>query len=191
MSELAFLEGGGEMGARMRAHDWSTSPLGDPANWPQSLRSVVGLMINSRYPMFVAWGPELAFLYNDGYAPIFGAKHPRMLGVPFREAWPEIWDELVPLIDSALAGEATYHERLHLVMERNGFPEDTWYDFSYSPVRDESGAVAGLFCACTEVTRHVLAERSMADRDARLTADDDAGRRREFDAMAAWTILRE
>ena len=81
------------MGTQMRAHDWSTSPLGDPATWPQSLRTTVSLMLNSRYPMFVAWGPQLAFLYNDGYRPIFGAKHPHTLGLPFAEVWSEIWDE--------------------------------------------------------------------------------------------------
>ncbi len=80
-----FFVGGGEMGALMRAHDWSGSPLGAPETWPQSLRSVVGLILGSRYPMFVAWGPKLAFLYNDGYAPIFGRKHPHALGLPFQE----------------------------------------------------------------------------------------------------------
>ena len=106
----------------MRSHDWSTSPLGPSSDWPQSLRSVVGLMINSRYPMFCAWGPDLAFLYNDGYAPIFGAKHPHALGRPFRDVWPEIWDDISPMVESALSGVSTYDENLHLVMERNGFP---------------------------------------------------------------------
>jgi signal transduction histidine kinase/ActR/RegA family two-component response regulator len=163
-----FLAGGGEMGALMRAHDWSTSPLGPPDTWPPSLRAVVALMINSRYPMFVAWGPELAFLYNDGYRPIFGAKHPHTLGLPFREVWSEIWDDIWPLIERALAGEATFNEDLHLVMERNGYPEDTWYSFSYSPVRDESGQIAGMFCACTETTQKVLAERRVAAERDRL-----------------------
>lgn len=170
MSDLAFLQGGGEMGERMRGRDWSASALGDPSAWPQSLRSVVGLMISSRYPMFVAWGAELSFLYNDAYAPIFGAKHPAMLGVPFRDAWSEIWDDISPLVDSALAGISTFHENLHLVMTRNGYPEDTWYDFSYSPVRDESGAIAGMFCACMEKTQAVIAENVLRDREAHLRA---------------------
>jgi PAS domain S-box-containing protein len=164
----SFLSGGGEMGALMRAHNWSSSPLGPPDGWPQSLRAVVALMINSRYPMFVAWGPELAFLYNDGYAPIFGAKHPHMLGRPFREAWHEIWDDIGPLVERALAGEATFNEDLHLVMERNGYPEDTWYSFSYSPVRDESGAVAGMFCACAETTQRVRTEKALRESEARF-----------------------
>jgi PAS domain S-box-containing protein len=158
-SDRDFLIGGGEMGALMRAHDWSNSPLGSPEGWPQSLRAVVALMINSRYPMFVAWGQELAFLYNDGYIPIFGRKHPHTLGLPFQQVWSEIWEDIKPLVDRALAGEPTFNENLHLVMERNGFPEDTWYSFSYSPVRDESGAISGMFCACTETTAQVLAAR--------------------------------
>jgi GAF domain-containing protein len=143
----AFLAGGGGMGALMRAHDWRTSPLGPPETWPGSLRAVVQLMLGNRQLMFVAWGPELAFLYNDGYAPTFGAKHPSGLGRPFREVWSEIWDDIEPLVSKALAGEATYSENLHLVMERNGYPEDAWFTFSYSPLRDESGEVAGIFCA--------------------------------------------
>ena len=153
----------------MRTHDWSTSPLGEPSAWPQSLRTTVSLMLNSRYPMFVAWGPRLAFLYNDGYRPIFGAKHPHTLGLPFAEVWSEIWDDLLPLVERALAGESTFNENLHLVMERNGYPEDTWYTFSYSPVRDESGGVGGMFCACQETTSQVLADRR---RDFRLALED-------------------
>jgi PAS domain S-box-containing protein len=153
---------GGEMGALMRAHDWTTSPLGPLEDWPQSLKTVVSLMLTSKFPMFVAWGPKLAFLYNDGYRPIFGAKHPVALGLPFEEVWPEIWDDISPLVERALQGEATFHENLHLVMERNGYPEDTWYTFSYSPVRDETGQIAGMFCACTETTQKVLADNRLA-----------------------------
>ncbi|MEE1613741.1 PAS domain-containing sensor histidine kinase [Microvirga sp. CF3016] len=140
-------------------HDWSASPLGSPGTWPASLRTVVGLMLTSKFPMFVAWGPELAFLYNDGYAPILGSKHPHALGRPFHAVWSEIWNDIEPLVNRALAGEATFNENLHLVMERHGFPEDTWYTFSYSPVRDDGGAIAGMFCACTETTEKVQAER--------------------------------
>lgn len=156
------------MGALMRERDWSNSPAGSPDDWPQSLRSVISLMLNSRYPMFIAWGPELAFLYNDGYRPIFGAKHPHALGQPFAEVWSEIWSDIKPLVDRALAGEATFDENLHLVMERNGFPEDTWYTFSYSPVRDETGGIGGMFCACQETTAQVLLERRLASQNERL-----------------------
>ncbi len=161
-SSHAFLSGGGEMGRRMRAHDWASSPLGPPEGWPQSLRTALSLMLNSRHPMFIAWGPELAFIYNDGYAPILGNKHPDALGRPFREIWAEIWQDILPLVDRALSGVATWSEDLHLVMLRNGFPEDTWYTFSYSPVRDESGGVGGMFCACTETTSRVLEDRRAA-----------------------------
>lgn len=156
----AFLSGGGQMGALMRAHDWSASPLGSPETWPQSLRSVVGLLLGSKFAMFVAWGPELGFLYNDPYAEILGAKHPKALGARFEDIWGEIWPDISPLIDEALAGKASYHEDLPLLMNRKGFDEETWFTFSYSPVRDEGGQVAGMFCACQETTDRVLAERS-------------------------------
>ncbi|MDP2358708.1 MAG: PAS domain S-box protein [Beijerinckiaceae bacterium] len=152
----------------MREHDWSTSPLGWPRTWPQSLRTAVSLMLNSRYPMFIAWGPELAFLYNDGYRPIFGAKHPHTLGLPFAQVWPEIWDDIKPLIDRALAGEATFNENLHLVMDRNGYREDTWYTFSYSPVHDESGGIGGMFCACHETTAQMVADARLRESEARF-----------------------
>ena len=160
---LDFLNGGGSVGALMRAHDWSNSPLGSPETWPQSLRSVVGLLLQSRFPMFVAWGKELGFLYNDPYAEILGAKHPRALGIRFYDIWAEIWSDISPLIDSALAGEASYREDLPLVMNRRGFDEQTWFTFSYSPVRDESGKIAGMFCAVAETTGRVLAERELRD----------------------------
>jgi len=147
------------MGASMRVHDWSASPLGAPETWPQSLRSVVGLLLGSKFPMFVAWGEDLGFLYNDAYAEILGAKHPAALGSRFYDIWAEIWPDISPLIDAAMAGEATYRENLPLVMNRKGFDEQTWFTFSYSPVRDESGRVAGMFCACTETTGTVQADR--------------------------------
>ncbi|MCW8086651.1 PAS domain-containing protein [Sabulicella glaciei] len=181
-----FLTGGGEAGALMRAHDWQDSPLGPPAAWPQSLRSVVGLMLGSKFPMFVAWGPELGFLYNDPYAEILGAKHPSAMGARFHDIWSEIWPDISPLIDAALAGQATYRENLPLRMNRKGFDEQTWFTFSYSPVRDEGGVVAGMFCVCTETTEQVLAERRRAfllELDERLR--DAAGPRAAMEATAA------
>jgi PAS domain S-box-containing protein len=153
-----FLRGGGEMGALMRAHDWSTSPLGDPSRWPEALSSVVGLLLNSKFPMFVAWGENLGFLYNDAYAAILGEKHPKALGARFFDIWSEIWGDIGPLIDAAMAGEAIYREDLPLLMNRTGRDEQTWFTFSYSPVRDRDGSVAGMFCACAETTGKVLAE---------------------------------
>jgi PAS domain S-box-containing protein len=113
--------------------------------------------------MFVAWGNELGFLYNDPYAEILGAKHPRALGMRFRDIWPEIWPDISPLIDAAMAGQAIYREDLPLLMNRKGYDEQTWFTFSYSPLRDESGTVAGMFCACSETTRRVLAERALRE----------------------------
>ena len=156
---VSFLDGGGDVGAQMRAHDWDASPLGAPESWPQSLRSVVGLLLHSKFPMFVAWGSELGFLYNDPYARILGTKHPKALGRRFHDIWSEIWPDIAPLIDAAMAGQASYHENLPFTMNRHGHDEQTWFTFSYSPVRDESGRVAGMFCACTETTAQVLATR--------------------------------
>jgi PAS domain S-box-containing protein len=163
LDNAAFLAGGDEMCGLMRVHDWSISPLGHPASWPQSLRSVVELVLNSKFPMFVAWGAELGFLYNDAYAAILGGKHPQALGRRFHDVWSEIWSDISPLIDAALAGEASYHENLPLVMSRNGSDEQTFFTFSYSPVRNERGQVAGMYCVCTETTEQVLAERRIAE----------------------------
>jgi signal transduction histidine kinase/CheY-like chemotaxis protein len=149
------------MGALMHTHDWSTSPIGHPDTWPPALRTAVQIMLPSKHVMFVAWGPELAFLYNDAYRPVFGNKHPWALGRPFREVWSEVWDEITPLVDTALGGEATWSENLPLVLERNGYPEDCWFTFSYSPIHDDGGKILGLFCAAAETTERVMADRRL------------------------------
>ena len=181
---LEFLAGGGRVGALMRAHDWSTSPLGAPDTWPQSLRSVVGLLLESQFPMFVAWGSDLGFLYNDPYAEILGAKHPRSLGIRFYDIWSEIWPDISPLIDAAMAGHATYREDLPLVMNRKGYDEQTWFTFSYSPLLDESGQVAGMFCAVSETTQKVLAERALRELNQTLE-------RRVTEAVAERNVLAD
>jgi signal transduction histidine kinase/DNA-binding response OmpR family regulator len=158
---LAFLQGGGELGTLIRAKDWSQTPLGPPESWPQSLKTTLGIVLNSRYPMFVFWGPELIKIYNDGYRPITGHKHPWALGRPAREVWPEIWRDIEPLVARALAGDPTYSDDLMLFMERSGFREEVYFTFSYSPVPDESGGVGGMFCACTETTARVIGERRL------------------------------
>jgi signal transduction histidine kinase/ActR/RegA family two-component response regulator len=163
-----FLSGGGETGAMMRTKDWSDSPLGSPHTWPQALRTVVALVLNSKFPMFVAWGEHLGFLYNDSYHEILGDKHPRALGGRFHDIWSEIWDDIVPFIERALKGEATYVDRLLLVMNRHGYDEPTWFTFSYSPVRDEHGVIQGMHCACVEVTDQVLAEEYRNEENERL-----------------------
>lgn len=157
---------GGVLGEMMRNLDWSSTPLGPVEQWPAHLQSVVSLMLGSKFPMFVAWGDELAFLYNDAYAPILGDKHPHALGRQFQDIWSEIWTELTPLVDRALGGEASWLEDLPLTMNRHGYDELTWFTFSYSPVRDETGTVRGMFCACTETTEKVLAiRRNEAERE--------------------------
>ncbi|HEV2748784.1 MAG TPA: PAS domain S-box protein [Allosphingosinicella sp.] len=165
---LGFLGAGGEMGARMAAHDWGSSPLGPVADWPQSLRTAAGILLGSKFPMFLAWGADLIFIYNDSYTEILGTKHPAALGRRFAEVWPEIWNDIGPIAERALAGEATYWENLPLTLHRKGYEEQTWFTFSYSPVRDESGAVAGMLCACTETTAAVLAQRRQVGEVERL-----------------------
>src|SRR6476469_5443177 len=163
-----FLSGGGEVGALMRTHDWSASPLGPPDRWPQSLRSVVGLLLQSKFPMFVAWGPELGFLYNDSYAEILGGKHPAALGRRFEAIWQEIWSDIHPIILEALDGHSSFHTNLPLKVHRKGFDEEAWFTFSYSPVREESGAIAGMYCAVSETTDDVLNERHRLQQNERL-----------------------
>jgi signal transduction histidine kinase len=185
------MTGGGAVGALMRAHDWTTSPLGPPEMWPQPLRTTVALLLESRFPMFVAWGSELGFLYNDPYAEILGTKHPRALGRRFYDIWSEIWPDISPLIDAAMAGQATYREDLPLVMNRRGYDEQTWFTFSYSPVRAETGEVAGMFCAVSETTQRVLAERALRQSEAALRELNETLERRVSEALAERTAAEE
>ncbi len=160
--------GTGDIAELVSRTDWEALPLGAPEAWPHALRTIFNLMLNSKFPMFVAWGPQLAFLYNDAYSEILGQKHPKALGRPFADIWSEIWDDILPIINKALAGEASFFENLPLTMLRKGFTEQTWFTFSYSPVFDESGAICGVYCTCTETTRQVLAERERRDEIDRL-----------------------
>src|SRR5690242_12346471 len=133
---LDFLLGGGEMGGRMRAYDWSASPLGPPRQWPQSLKTAVRIMLTSRQPIWIGWGKELIYLYNDPYKSIIGGKHPWALGQPTRAVWREIWQDIGPMLSQAMGGsEGTYVESQLLIMERNGYPEETYYTLCYSPDR--------------------------------------------------------
>ncbi|MDB5930877.1 MAG: hybrid sensor histidine kinase/response regulator [Polaromonas sp.] len=168
--ELSFLLGATDMARRMRHHDWSASTLGQPRQWPQSLRSVVNLLLGSAFPMFVAWGPELALLYNDGYAELLAEKHPSALGMPFFDVWHEAHAELEPLVQRALGGESFYMENLFLRLRRHGddHQDDAWFTFSYSPVLDDAGMTAGFYCACIETTAMVLAEREQRNQQQRL-----------------------
>jgi len=156
--------GPGEMAALMRATDWSATPLGPPQTWPFSLRTIVRVLLTSRFAMWLGWGPDLTFLYNDAYKTMtLGAKHPWALGRPSRDVWAEIWPEVGPRIERVLkTGEATWDEDLRLFLERSGYPEETYHTFSYSPVTDDAGNVCGLLCVVTEQTLRVVSERRVA-----------------------------
>ena len=155
--------GGGELGRVMAAHDWAATPVGPPETWPAELRSVVRILLTSRFAMWMGWGPELAFFYNDAYQrDTLRAKHPWALGRPAREVWAEIWDDIGPRIRSVLAtGEATWDEGLLLLLERSGYPEETYHTFSYSPLADDTGRVVGMLCVVSEDTERVLGERRL------------------------------
>ena len=181
-----------EMAQRVRSFDWASTPLGPIESWPQSLLIAVSICLNSRFPMFVWWGPKLINIYNDGYIPVLGARHPSALGRPARDIWGEIWPDVGPQADLVMSkGEATWNERVHLRMERHGFPEDTWFTWSYSPIRDESGAVGGLFCACTEDTPRVLAERERDQGERRLRALVTATADVVYRMNADWTVMHQ
>jgi signal transduction histidine kinase/DNA-binding response OmpR family regulator len=158
-----FLSGGGDLGKEIRSRDWSKTPLGDPERWPHALKAVTRLMLNSRYAIWIGWGPHLTFLYNDAYARMtLGKKHPWALGRPAREVWAEAWDDLGPRVDEVVQhGRATYDENLLLLLERSGYPEETYHTFSYSPLLDDKGSVAGLLCIVVEDTDRYVAERRL------------------------------
>lgn len=158
-----FFAGGGEMGERMRAFDWSTTDLGDPSQWPQSLRTSVSICLNSRFPIVLWWGPSLTILYNDPYIPALGQKHPyRALGRPGRECWSEIWDVVEPLLARVIqTGEANWADDLLLFINRAGYPDEAYFRFSYSAIRDESGGIGGVFTPVSETTQKVISERRL------------------------------
>ena len=150
------------MGALMRTHDWAATPLGRPEGWPQSLRAAVSIMLNSRYPIALYWGPNLALLYNDDWSPIPGGKHPWALGRAGQEVWPEIWDTIGPLFEGVLStGEGVWQEDELLPMLRHGYVEECYFNFTFSPVRGEDGQIDGIFNAVVETTDRVLSERRL------------------------------
>ena len=161
LKHTAFL-GDSQMAARLRSHDWRRSPLGPPEGWPPSLLTAVDMMLHSSFPMFLAWGPQLSFLHNDAYIPILGERHPAEPGVPFARLWAETMPALQYPLERALAGKSVFYEDHELTLLRNGYPERAWFTFSYAPLRDAGGEVAGLTCTVVETTGHVLAERRAA-----------------------------
>ncbi len=147
----------------MRAIDWSKTSLGPVSSWPQSLKTCIRIVLTSRQPMFLWWGEELLNLYNDAYKSILGGKHPHALGQPAAVVWREVWDQAGPRAAGVMRGnEGTYDEALLFIMERNGYPEETYYTFSYSPVPNDQGGIGGLICANTDDTQRIVGERRLA-----------------------------
>ncbi|HEX3662821.1 MAG TPA: ATP-binding protein [Acidobacteriaceae bacterium] len=186
------LAGGGEVGDLMRALDGSRTPLGPIDAWPQSLKTVVRLLLTSRYAMWMGWGTDLTFLYNDTYARMtLGKKHPWALGRPAREVWKEIWADIAPRIQRVLdTGEATWDEALLLFLERSGYREETYHTFSYSPLSGDDGRIMGMLCVVTEETERVIGERRLSF--LRALAAGLSGAIVETDVLAAVdTCLRQ
>ena len=180
--------GGGAIGDLLREVNWAASPLGEPTVWQQSLRTLLSTMLASRHGMMLAWRPDLTLFYNDAYAPMLGKKHPWALGRPFSEVWSDVWDDIEPLVDQAMGGEAVYMQDFHLVMQRNGYPEDTWWQFSYSPVRDESGLVVGMLNVTSDMTGKVLAEQRLVESNKDLEA---RVAERTRDRNGLWQLSRD
>src|SRR2546430_7093653 len=175
-----WLVGGGEMGKLVRSKDWSSTPLGPIESWPQSLRTTVSLCLASNFPISLAWGPQHVQIYNDGYWPICGGKHPHSMGHDFSECWASAWPAIGEAFARALAGETRYLENQRMFLDRNGYLEETFFTFSFSPVRDETGGVGGLFHPVTETTakmvgdRHTRALRDLAARAGKAQTTEEA-----------------
>ncbi|MBL0404109.1 PAS domain S-box protein [Microvirga aerilata] len=171
------------MGERIRNHDWAATPLGPIDAWPQSLRTLVDLMLNARQPIYIAWGPALTSLYNDSYIPILGTKHPDALGRAYAELFAEIWDEYRPLVEATMAGEAQ-----HLIDQpvplvgRPGRPM-SWFTFCWTPVCDEEGEIAGFYCAATETTERVQAEEALRESKEEALRESEMRYRALFQSM--------
>ena len=183
---------GGEMGALLRAHDWSATPLGPVSGWSHALRTTVGLLLRNRFPLLLWWGPRFVQIYNDAYAPILGVKHPdRALAKPVSECWEEIWDVIGPMIEAPFRGEpATWSDDLELLLRRNGFSEEAHFKFAYSPVPDESvpSRIGGVLATVAETTVEVYGRRQLATLGALARQAADAKTALEACAMAARTL---
>src|SRR5579863_8971921 len=157
-----WLTGGGEMGKLVRSTDWSKTPLGPIESWPKSLRTMLGVVLGSRFPMLLWWGPSLLHLYNDAYRPILRDKHPASLAAPAAEVWAEVWDVAGPMMRSVLdGGPATWTEDLQLFINSGAMAEETYFTFSYSPVPGDDGRVGGVLNTVRETTATVQSERQI------------------------------
>jgi len=157
-----FLTGGGELGERIREYDWSKTPLGAVGTWPQSLRTCIRIMLTSSQPIWIGWGKQLIKFYNDPYKAIVGGKHPWALGSPASVVWKDIWRDIEPMLKQVMdEDEGTYVESQLLIMERNGYPEETYYTFSYTPIPGDDGGTAGMICFNTDDTYRIISERQL------------------------------
>ena len=155
--------GDGEMARMMRQHDWASSSLGPPDQWPEALKVALRLLLTSKFEMWLGWGPEIAFFYNDAYRPTLGNKHPNSLAVPTKILWAEIWDDIKGRLETVYeTGQSTWDRALLLLLERSGYSEETYHTFSYSPLIGDSGKVEGVFCAVAEETERVIGERRIS-----------------------------
>lgn len=161
-STLEFLAGGGEMGRRIREFDWQATELGPSRSWPQSLKTCIRIMLSSKQPIWIGWGPRLLKFYNDAYINIVRGKHPYALGEPASVVWKDIWKDIEPMLSRAMErDEGTYEESRLLIMVRSGFPEETYYTFSYTPVLGDDGRPAGMICYNTADTERIISERAL------------------------------
>jgi PAS domain S-box-containing protein len=159
---LDAFPGDSRLSELMRGRDWASTPLGPPDTWPEGLKVPLRMMLLSKFEMWLGWGPDLAFFYNDAYVPTLGVKHPAAIGRPIRDVWPEIYEALESRFNSVMRdGVATWDKALLLYLERNGYPEETYHTFSYSPLKGDDGAVGGLMCVVSEETERVISERRL------------------------------
>jgi signal transduction histidine kinase/serine phosphatase RsbU (regulator of sigma subunit)/CheY-like chemotaxis protein len=184
------LRGAGVVGEDLLAVDWAQTSLGPPNTWPSSLRTMVRVVLSSRFAMWMAWGPELTFFCNDAYRrETLGDKYPWALGRPASEVWAEIWSDIGPRIEQVLrTGEATFDQSLLLFVERSGYEEESYHTFSYSPVYDDSGAIAGMLCVVTEETERVIGERRIATLRDLNSVSTAAVDEQEFLVASAWQL---
>ena len=178
---LSFIVGESEMAGRIRAFPWRDTSLGEATHWPVSLKTLVSVMLGANQPMFIVWGPDGLLLHNDQYLSILQGHHPGALGRPFLEVWSEIAADLRPLMEDAYAGRPSHMEDIMLVMERNGYPEETHFAYSYTPVPREGGSIGGFFCACIETTEQVSAVRRIRESEVR--------NRQIFDSATDYAII--
>jgi two-component system sensor histidine kinase VicK len=152
----SFLQGGGEMGELIRSTDWSKTPLGFPEKWPTALKIATGIMLKNPFPMYIAWGEEFTQIYNDGYRPILGStKHPKAIGVSTKESFHEIWDTIGSMFDGVMQGKPVRFSNSMFHLERNGYLEECYFDFAYSPICDENGNIGGVLVTVLETTESV------------------------------------